>query len=186
MNGRSNSSGEIDGQQLRRAAMYVRMSTDHQKYSTENQADAIRDYAVHRHIDIVKTYTDSGKSGLSLDGRDALQNLIADPYLFFTCYRPDIHLLWACYFFRKISENVRFPVGSGYYLHLGKKLACFIRSKFGMTMTSRTRKMRSEKIGIMRTDFRILSCAVCNIHCAYPANCGTERGNFSNAGETED
>ena len=58
--------------------MYVRMSTDHQKYSTENQADAIRDYAAHRQMDIVKTYTDSGKSGLKLDGRDALQNLIAD------------------------------------------------------------------------------------------------------------
>ncbi|MGE0252420.1 MAG: recombinase family protein [Dongiaceae bacterium] len=74
----NNSGGENSGEQRRRAAMYVRMSTDHQKYSTENQADAIRDYAVHRQMDIVKTYADSGKSGLSLDGRDALQNLIAD------------------------------------------------------------------------------------------------------------
>jgi DNA invertase Pin-like site-specific DNA recombinase len=32
----------------------------------------------HRQMDIVKTYADSGKSGLKLDGRDALQNLIAD------------------------------------------------------------------------------------------------------------
>ena len=78
MEGRNNSAGSTDGQQRRRAAMYVRMSTDHQKYSTENQADAIREYAAHRQIDIVKTYTDSGKSGLKLDGRDALQNLIAD------------------------------------------------------------------------------------------------------------
>ena len=62
----------------RKAAMYVRMSTDHQKYSTENQADAIREYAERHQIDIVTTYTDSGKSGLSLDGRDALQALIAD------------------------------------------------------------------------------------------------------------
>lgn len=61
-----------------RAAMYVRMSTDHQKYSTENQADAIREYAERRQMDIVKTYADAGKSGLSLDGREALQNLIAD------------------------------------------------------------------------------------------------------------
>lgn len=58
--------------------MYVRMSTDHQKYSTENQADAIREYAERRQMDIVKTYADAGKSGLSIDGRDALQNLIAD------------------------------------------------------------------------------------------------------------
>ncbi|MCR6659739.1 MAG: recombinase family protein [Asticcacaulis sp.] len=58
--------------------MYVRMSTDHQKYSTENQADAIREYATRFAIDIVRTYTDSGKSGLSIDGREALQSLIAD------------------------------------------------------------------------------------------------------------
>lgn len=58
--------------------MYVRMSTDHQKYSTENQADAIRAYADYHKIDIIKTYADAGKSGLSLDGREALQNLIAD------------------------------------------------------------------------------------------------------------
>jgi len=56
----------------------VRMSTDHQKYSTENQAEAIQEYANRHHIQIAKTYTDSGKSGLSLDGRDALQQLIKD------------------------------------------------------------------------------------------------------------
>jgi DNA invertase Pin-like site-specific DNA recombinase len=61
-----------------RAAQYVRMSTDHQKYSTENQADKIREYAEHRGIDIVRTYADEGKSGLSLEGRVALQGLIAD------------------------------------------------------------------------------------------------------------
>lgn len=58
--------------------MYVRMSTDHQKYSTENQADAIREYANRHHIEIIETYTDSGKSGLSLDGRDSLKRLIDD------------------------------------------------------------------------------------------------------------
>ncbi len=58
--------------------MYVRMSTDHQKYSTENQADAIREYATRHQIEIIETYTDSGKSGLSLDGRDSLKRLIDD------------------------------------------------------------------------------------------------------------
>lgn len=58
--------------------MYVRMSTDHQKYSTENQADAIHEYAARRNMDIVKTYADAGKSGLKLDGRDALKQLITD------------------------------------------------------------------------------------------------------------
>src|SRR5688572_13036946 len=61
-----------------RAAEYVRMSTEHQKYSTENQAEAIRRYADQRGIQIVRTYADEGKSGLKLDGRDALKRLIDD------------------------------------------------------------------------------------------------------------
>ncbi len=61
-----------------RAAQYVRMSTEHQKYSTENQAEAIAAYAARRGFDVVKTYADAGKSGLKLEGRAALQNLIAD------------------------------------------------------------------------------------------------------------
>ena len=56
-----------------RAAQYVRMSTDHQKYSTENQADAILHYAASRGIEIVRTYADAGKSGLKIEGRDALR-----------------------------------------------------------------------------------------------------------------
>src|ERR1700730_1045081 len=54
------------------------MSTDHQRYSTENQAEAIQQYAAQRGIEIVRTYADEGKSGLSLDGRDALKQLIED------------------------------------------------------------------------------------------------------------
>lgn len=61
-----------------RAAQYVRMSTEHQKYSTENQSDVIREYARKRNMEIVQTYADEGKSGLRLDGRDALQQLISD------------------------------------------------------------------------------------------------------------
>ena len=63
---------------LGRAAQYVRMSTEHQRYSTENQADAIRQYAERRGLEVIRTYADKGKSGLSLDGRDALQRLIRD------------------------------------------------------------------------------------------------------------
>lgn len=61
-----------------RAAEYVRMSTDHQRYSTENQAEAIREYARARGIEVVRTYADSGKSGLKFEGRDALRKLIDD------------------------------------------------------------------------------------------------------------
>ena len=61
-----------------RAAQYVRMSTEHQQYSTHNQADKIEEYADRRNIQIVRTYADEGKSGLSVDGRASLQGLIAD------------------------------------------------------------------------------------------------------------
>ncbi len=54
------------------------MSTDHQRYSTENQSAAIRKYADERGIEIVRTYADHGKSGLSLVGRAGLKSLIDD------------------------------------------------------------------------------------------------------------
>ena len=62
----------------KRAAEYVRMSTDHQRYSTENQSTVIKKYAAARGYEIVRTYADAGKSGLSLGGRDALQQLLED------------------------------------------------------------------------------------------------------------
>ena len=61
-----------------KAAQYVRMSTEHQQYSSQNQADKIQEYADKRGIEIVKTYADEGKSGLSIGGRAALQRLISD------------------------------------------------------------------------------------------------------------
>lgn len=54
------------------------MSTEHQRYSTENQAAAIRQYAKRRGLEVVRTYADEGKSGLRIDGRDALKQLIED------------------------------------------------------------------------------------------------------------
>src|SRR5580693_1791023 len=63
---------------LSSAAEYVRMSTDHQQYSTANQSQAIREYAARLGFRIEKTYEDSGKSGLNLDDRDALKQLIDD------------------------------------------------------------------------------------------------------------
>ena len=61
-----------------RAAEYARMSTEHQQYSIENQGDAIQQYAERRGMTIVRRYADSGKSGLRIDGREALQRLIRD------------------------------------------------------------------------------------------------------------
>ena len=64
--------------QLVRAAQYMRMSTEHQRYSIDNQSAAIAEYAKLRDIEITRTYADRGKSGLRLQGRDALKRLIAD------------------------------------------------------------------------------------------------------------
>jgi DNA invertase Pin-like site-specific DNA recombinase len=60
------------------AAEYVRMSTEHQQYSTQNQAQAIREYAKRRGYSIVRTYADDGKSGLRIEGRQGLKRLIQD------------------------------------------------------------------------------------------------------------
>ena len=60
------------------AAEYVRMSTDNQKYSIQNQSEVIRAYARTKGMSVVRTYSDSGKSGLSLIGRDGLKQLIDD------------------------------------------------------------------------------------------------------------
>jgi DNA invertase Pin-like site-specific DNA recombinase len=61
-----------------RAAAYVRMSTEHQRYSTDNQLAVVRRYADRWGYDVVQTYTDAGKSGLRLLGRNALQSLLDD------------------------------------------------------------------------------------------------------------
>lgn len=61
-----------------RAAQYVRMSTDHQRYSIDNQVDAIAAYAARRGLSVVKTYRDEGKSGLDIGGREGLKTLIRD------------------------------------------------------------------------------------------------------------
>ncbi|WP_338318033.1 recombinase family protein [Bradyrhizobium ottawaense] len=52
------------------------MSTDHQKYSTENQLATIRRYAEQRGFEITEIFADAGRSGLKVDGRDGLQNLM--------------------------------------------------------------------------------------------------------------
>ena len=61
-----------------RAAQYLRMSTEHQRYSPDNQREAIARYAEQRGYEITETYIDSGKSGLSLKGRDGLKKLLSD------------------------------------------------------------------------------------------------------------
>ena len=66
-----------DAQRVR-AAQYVRMSTEHQNYSIDNQKDAIREFADAMGYEIVATYADAGRSGLNLESRAGLKRLLVD------------------------------------------------------------------------------------------------------------
>ncbi|MGY3610124.1 MULTISPECIES: recombinase family protein [unclassified Bradyrhizobium] len=65
-------------QKRARAAQYVRMSTDKQRYSIENQAAVIAAYAHAHDLTIVRTYADEGESGLRIKNRPGLIQLIED------------------------------------------------------------------------------------------------------------
>jgi DNA invertase Pin-like site-specific DNA recombinase len=59
------------------AAQYLRMSTERQEYSLDNQAAAIERYAEQHGFSIVQTYEDAGKSGLTIKQRSGLKDLLA-------------------------------------------------------------------------------------------------------------
>src|SRR5438105_12500783 len=60
------------------AAQYLRMSTEHQQYSLQNQAAAIQKYAEMHGFEIIQTYSDAGRSGLFLKRRSGLSRLLQD------------------------------------------------------------------------------------------------------------
>ncbi len=60
------------------AAQYLRMSTDKQRYSIEAQSSAIAAYAEAEGFEIVQTYKDEARSGVTITGRDGLQTLLRD------------------------------------------------------------------------------------------------------------
>ena len=61
-----------------KGAMYIRMSTELQVESPENQERAIRTYAAQYGIEIIKTYADLGVSGINTEKREQFQCLIDD------------------------------------------------------------------------------------------------------------
>jgi len=71
-------SGLVPPTSTGRAAQYVRMSTEHQRYSTQNQAAAIAVYAAQHGLTITRTYADEGRSGLRISHREGLIELIND------------------------------------------------------------------------------------------------------------
>src|SRR5215471_7473872 len=62
---------------MKRAALYMRVSTKGHGQTTETQALALCDYAAHRGFEIVEEYRDEGISG-SKDSRPALDRLMKD------------------------------------------------------------------------------------------------------------
>ncbi len=70
--------GDGMANQLIPAAQYVRMSTEHQQYSIDNQKEVIAAWAALNAYEIVCTYEDKGKSGLALKNRAGLRQLLTD------------------------------------------------------------------------------------------------------------
>jgi DNA invertase Pin-like site-specific DNA recombinase len=63
---------------LLRAAQYLRMSTESQVYSLACQQETIAAYAAWHGMEVVQSYVDSGKSGLTLTGRAGLGQMLSD------------------------------------------------------------------------------------------------------------
>jgi DNA invertase Pin-like site-specific DNA recombinase len=59
-----------------RAAEYLRMSTDRQYFSIPHQKATIREYADLHGMTVVRSYSDEAKSGLTLEHREALVELL--------------------------------------------------------------------------------------------------------------
>ncbi|MBR0906325.1 recombinase family protein [Bradyrhizobium liaoningense] len=102
-------------QRARRAAQYVRMSTDYQQYSIANQMAAIAAYAQKCEMEIVRTYRDDGKSGLHIRNRTGLLDLIDDVQ----CKRTD----FGCVLVYDVSRWGRFQDvdESAYYEFICKR-----------------------------------------------------------------
>jgi len=64
--------------QMIRAARYLRASTEHQRYSLENQSAAIQKYADTYGFEVVRTYSDTAKSDVVLRHRSGLRQLLQD------------------------------------------------------------------------------------------------------------
>ena len=62
----------------RRAVAYLRMSTELQQYSTDNQIAAIEKYAAENDMELVATYSDEARSGLRYENRPGMQKMLAD------------------------------------------------------------------------------------------------------------
>lgn len=60
------------------AAQYLRMSTERQEYSLENQSNVIARYAENNRFSVVQTYSDPAITGVVFQKRKGLQKLVQD------------------------------------------------------------------------------------------------------------
>lgn len=146
----------------RNAATYIRMSTEHQQYSTENQMDTIREYAERRQMEIVRIYSDEGKSGLGIQWRGALQRLIADVQAGHCGY--DVILVY------DISRWGRFQDAdeSGYYEFICRKAGVqvhYCAEQFTNDGSPMSNMMKSFKRGMAGEYSRELSVKVFKGQC---------------------
>jgi hypothetical protein len=72
------SSTAVESAGLIPVAQYVRMSTEDQQYSMANQKDIIADYAKKHGFEVISTYSDPGRSGISIRSRKGLYQLLSD------------------------------------------------------------------------------------------------------------
>lgn len=64
----------------KKCVLYLRVSLERQVdgYSIEGQREYLQDWAAHEGMDVVEVYTDAGKSGKSISGRDEFQKMLSD------------------------------------------------------------------------------------------------------------
>lgn len=150
-----------------RAAQYLRMSTEQQQYSIENQRDAIREYAQEYNLRIVKTYSDPAKSGVTLRSRlgliQLLQDIIAENHPFDTILVYDVSR-WgrfqdddeaACYEFlcRHAGIEVRYVAESFAYNHaisstLLKNLKRAMAAEYSRELSAMASKVKARIVSL--------------------------------------
>ncbi len=70
----------VDNDKAKRicVVIYARTNRPDSVLSIQDQCESVREYAVRHDMEVVRVYEDAGKSGASLEGRDAMKRLLAE------------------------------------------------------------------------------------------------------------
>ncbi len=74
--------------------MRVSTAAQVEGYSLEAQTERLREYAVYRELEIAGEYCDAGKSGRSIKGRPAFQQMLDDIVCDFFCSGVQAVKVW--------------------------------------------------------------------------------------------